>query len=218
MNRLLVTSAVALVFGCVGLSATSAFAAHDYFNRASLGKTWVVPSGDGSLFITNNQLQGSSLSLGYDTRSAQDTKASALLYLNGTDLEYGAVAVGDIAGGNNIFVKLQSQNADGVFEYGGFYVGNNSGVDFFQLDSTVPSPAKLSVSLCGSVAVMRIDSAAGVQRYSFDYGTTFGTGGGLGTYGNISLDNYKSGAANCADAIGATVIKGSSARDLSLSK
>jgi hypothetical protein len=173
----------------------------------------------GSLFITNNQLQGDTGSLGYDTRSAGDSKASALLYLNGVDLQYGAVAVGDIASGNNAFVKLQSQNADGVFEYGGFYVGNNGGGYFFQLNSTAASPAKLAVSLCGTQAVMRIDSPSGVQRYVYDYGISFGTGGGLGTYGNISLDNYRSTAAKCADdAVGATVIKGSNARDLSLSK
>jgi hypothetical protein len=195
-------------------------AARDNFDRTSLGNKWVVPSGDGSLFITNDQLQGSSLSLGYFKKSASDTKTTATVYLNGTDLEYGAVAIGDVATGSNAFVKIQSQNADGMFEYGGFYVGNNGGVDFFQLTSTVPSPATLSVSLCGTVATMKIKSSAGMQKYSYDYGSSynFGTGGGLGTYGNISLDNYKSGAASCTDAIGATVIKGSNARDLSLSK
>jgi hypothetical protein len=74
--------------------------------------------------------------------------------------------------------------------------------------------------LCGTVATMKIKSSAGTQKYSYDYGSSynFGTGGGLGTYGNISLDNYKSTTATCTDAIGATIIKGSNARDLSLSK
>jgi len=215
MKNLLLLSSVVLG-GAVGLCATSAIAAHDFFNRSSLGNNWVVTSG--SLFITNNQLQGATGSLGYDTKSSGDSKATALLYLNGTDLEYGAVAVGDIASGNNAFIKLQSQNADGVFEYGAFYTGNNGGGSFFQLNSTAASPAKLAVSFCGTTAVMRIDSPSGVQRYIYDYGTNFGTGGGLGTYGNVSLDAYKSGAAKCADAIGATVIKGSNAKDVSLSK
>jgi hypothetical protein len=70
---------------------------------------------------------------------------------------------------------------------------------------------------------MKIKSAAGTQKYTFDYGTTFGTGGGLGTYGLISLDNYKSKAGGCtADggtfAKGARAIKGSDAKDLSLAK
>jgi hypothetical protein len=210
-----------LVIGVAALCATSAMAAKDNFDRSSLGNKWVVPSGDGSLYITNNQLQGTSLSLGYYKRSGSDTKASAIVYLNGTDTEYGAVAIGDIANGNNAFVKIQSQNADGLFEYGGFYVGDNGGVDFFQLNSTVPSPATLMVSLCGTVATMKIKSASGTQKYSYDYGSSysFGTGGGLGTYGNVSLDNYRSGTASCTkDAEGATVIRHSNARDLSLAK
>ena len=210
------------VAGSIALCTTSAMAAKDNFDRASLGKKWVVPAGDGALFITNNQLQGNSLSLGYDKKSGGDPTVSADVYLNGTDLEYGAVAVGDIATGNNAFVKLQEQNGSGMFEYGGFYVGNNSSVSFFQLNSPVPSPATMTVSLCGTVATLKIKSAAGKQTYTYDYGTSFGTGGGLGTYGLISLDNYKSKAGGCAldggIARGATVVKGSNARDLSLSK
>jgi hypothetical protein len=221
MNKVLKLGTAALVIGGSALCCTSVMAAKDNFDRSTLGNKWVVPSGDGSLYITNNQLQGASLSLGYDKRSASDTKAAAIVYLNGTDVEYGAVAIGDIASGNNAFVKIQSQNADGMFEYGGFYVGNNGSVDFFGLNSTVPSPATLSVSLCGTVATMKIKSSAGTQKYSYDYGSgySFGTGGGLGTYGNISLDNYKSGTATCTkDAEGATVITHSNAHDLSLSK
>ncbi|HTK79555.1 MAG TPA: hypothetical protein VL286_03865 [Rhizomicrobium sp.] len=195
---------------------TSAMAAHDNFDRADLGNKWVVVSPN--LYISNNQLKGDSLALGYDKKSASDTTVKATLFLNGTDLEYGAVASGNIASGNNAFVKLQEQNGSGEFEYGGFYVGNNGGGNFFQLNSPVPSPATLTLSFCGTVATMKIKSAAGTQKYTYDYGTTFGTGGGLGTYGNISLDDYKSKLGGCADAVGATVIKGSNARDLSLVK
>ena len=49
------------------------------------------------------------------------------------------MASGDIASGNNAFAKVQSQNGDGLFEYGGLYVGNNGGGDFFQLDTPVGS-------------------------------------------------------------------------------
>jgi hypothetical protein len=37
---------------------------------------------------------------------------------------------------------------------------------------------------------MRITSAAGTQIYTYDYGTSFGGGAGLGTYGLIRLDNF----------------------------
>jgi len=206
------------VAGGAALCTTSAMAAKDNFDRTSLGNKWVVPTGDGSLYITNNQLQGASLSLGYDKKSSSDSTVTATVYLNSTDTEYGAVASGDIAGGNNAFVKIQSQNADGMFEYGGFYTGNNIGGYFFALNSTVPSPATLTVSFCGTVATMKIKSAAGTQKYKYDYGTSFGTGGGLGTYGLVSLDNYRSKAGTCAYDADAIVIKGSNARDLSLSK
>ncbi|HKF03819.1 MAG TPA: hypothetical protein VKB49_15980 [Candidatus Sulfotelmatobacter sp.] len=54
----------------------------------------------------------------------------------------------------------------------------------------MPSPAILDVFFCGTVATMRITSAAGIQVYTNDYGTTFGPGAGLGTYGSVGLDNF----------------------------
>lgn len=205
-----------LVIGVAVLCATSAMAAKDNFNRTSLGSNWVVTSG--TLSISNDQLVGSTGALGYDSQSSNDNQAKALLYINGTDLEYGAVAVGNVANGTNAFVKLQEQNSDGAFEYGAFYTGNNGGGDFFQLDSTVPSPALLTVTMCGTMAVMKIKSSAGTQKYKYDYGTSVGTGGGLGTYGNISLDNYKSRNTGCTDARDAKWAHPSNVRDLSLTK
>jgi hypothetical protein len=109
------------------------------------------------------------------------------VFLGSTDLEYGAVALGNIAGGNNAFVKIQAATGAGTFDHGAFYVGNNgSGVYFAPL----PSLAILDVFFCGTTATMRITSAAGVQIYANNYGTTFGPGGGLGTYGSVGLDNY----------------------------
>jgi hypothetical protein len=198
------------------LCASSALAAGDNFNRSQLGKKWVVTSR--SLFIADDQLQGKSGALGYDIKSGSDTGATATVYLNGTDIQYGAVALGDIAGGNNAFVKIQSQDGDGQFEYGAFYIGNNGEGEFFPLKDPVSSPATISAWFCGTYGFLRIKSSAGSQKYYYDYGTSFGSGAGLGTGGAISLDNYWSGTANCSDAEGATEIKGSTARDLSLSK
>src|SRR5215472_3881497 len=191
------------VAGVVLLSATSALAGSDAFNRPNLGNNWVVTAG--SLSIAHHEMVGTSLSLGYQTASSNDQAASAVVFLGGTDTEYGAVAVGNIAAGNNAFVKIQEQNGTGMFEYGGFYTGNNVQVDFFALASPVPSPAILDVSFNGTTtATMRITSAAGVQTYTYDYGTTFGPGAGLGTYGFIGLDNFvgfQGGGQDTADAI-----------------
>jgi hypothetical protein len=172
----------------------------------------------GSLFITNDQLQGATGSLGYFKKSANDSQASALVTLGGTDLEYGAVAVGDVASGANAFVKIQEENADDMFEYGAFYNGNNSGSEFFELNSPVPSPATLTVKVCGTTATMTIKSSAGTQKYTYDYGASVGAGGGLGTYGDVFLDNYKSKAAKCGFDPEATVVKATNVRDPSQSK
>jgi hypothetical protein len=204
----------------ISLSAASAFGqgVSDAFNRPALGTRWAVLSG-GSLSISNHELVGSSLSLGY-IKNAKNTAGSAVVFLNSTDLEYGAVALGNIAGGNNAFVKIQAQSGNQTFDTAGFYTGNNGGGTFFTLSSPVPSPAVLDVFFCGTTATMRITSAAGVQTYTNNYGNTFGSGGGLGTYGSVGLDNYVGFPSGCKDAPvkGIPASQMPSAKDLSLEK
>jgi hypothetical protein len=81
----------------------------------------------------------------------------------------------------------------------------------------VPSLAILDVFFCGTTATMRITSAAGVQIYTNNYGTTFGPGGGLGTYGSVGLSGFASG---CKDAPvgGVSASEMPHERDLSLVK
>ena len=191
-----------IALAVVSLFATSALAQKgaDGFNRTALGSGWVVTSG--TLSISNHQMVGSREGLGYIKSSTLNkaTAASVVVFLNSTDLEYGAVALGNIAGGNNAFVKIQAQDGTGTFDTAAFYTGNNGGGNFFTLSSAVPSPAVLDVFFCGTVATMRITSAAGVQTYTNDYGTKFGVGGGLGTFGSVGLDNYDGFASGCHDA------------------
>jgi len=202
MKNTLICRIVTLAIVGLSMSATSALAQKgaDAFNRLSLGGNWVITAG--SLSISNKQLVGTTGSLGYlkTMTSSSATAATAVVFTGGTDLEYGAVALGNIAGGSNAFVKIQSQNGLGSFDHGAFYTGNNGSGNFFTLSSAVPSPAILDVFFCGTVAHMRITSAAGVQNYTNDYGTTFGIGGGLGTYGSVRLDNFDGFASGCNDA------------------
>ena len=220
MKKTLICTIVTLaVAGGVCLSATSAMAAgSDAFNRPRLGSNWVATAG--SLAIKNHELVGKTLSLGYFTGSVHDTAASAVVFLGGTDLEYGAVALGDIAGGNNAFVKIQAQDGTETFDTAGFYTANNVGGVFFTLSSAVPSPATLDVFFCGTVATMRITSAAGIQTYTNDYGTTYGPGGGLGTYGSVGIDNYVGFPSACTDAMESAIPASAMPRatDLSLAK
>src|SRR5437660_5690990 len=148
MKRCEIAAKVALSLGTVVLCASSAMAARDNFNRSRLGRNWVVTSG--SLYTTNEQLQGTSGALGYDTKSAGDMAATVTVYLNGTDIQYGAVALGDIGGGNNAFIKIQSQDSDGQFEYGAFYLGNNGEGEFFPLKEMASSPATITAWFCGT--------------------------------------------------------------------
>src|SRR5450432_2191411 len=82
--------------------------------------------------------------------------------------------------------------------------GRNEEVDFHGEKRSNQTHASTS----DPVATMTIKSSAGKQKYTYDYGTTFPTGGGAGTYGTIALDNYKSKAAGgCAESVGAQAIK-----------
>jgi hypothetical protein len=191
---------IALAAAGVLLSATSALAGgSDSFNRPHLGPKWTIKAG--SLAISNHEMVGATLSLGSLNASSRDTAASAVVILGSTDLEYGAVALGNIQGGNNAFVKIQSQNGSGTtFDTAGFYNGNNIGGVFFTLASPVPSPAIVDVFFCGTTATMRITSAAGVQTYTNNYTTTYGTGAGLGTFGSVRLDNFIGFPSACTDA------------------
>jgi hypothetical protein len=141
---------------------------------------------------------GTSVALGYIKTSILDkaTAASTVVFLGGTDLEYGAIALGNIAGGNNAFVKIQAQNAAGTFDHGAFYTGNNGTGTFFALSSPVPSPALLDVFFCGTTATMSITSVVGVQIYTNNYKTMFG----IGTGGSVGLDNFVGFGSGCKDA------------------
>jgi hypothetical protein len=198
------------------LFATSALAAGDTFDRTVLGNRWVATAG--SLAISGNLFVGSDGSLGYDRKSVADTTVKAIVYLPGTGLRYGAVASGYIAGGNNAFVKIQSQDGTGQFDHAAFYTGNNGGGSFFTLNSPVASPATLTVSFCGTVATMTIKGGSRTQVYTYDYGTSFGAGAGLGTYGSVALDNFKATTGGCAMAQRGKKITGSNAQDRSLLK
>lgn len=219
MKNISIYKIVTLAVVGATLSATSALAQKgaDAFNRLSLGTTWVVTSG--SLSISNKQLVGATGSLGYlKTLTANSaTAASVVVTLGSTDLEYGAVALGNIAGGNNAFVKIQAQNGAGTFDHGAFYNGNNSGSDFFALSSPVPSPAILDVFFCGTTMHMRITSAAGVQNYTNNYGTNYGVGGGLGTYGSVGLDNFIGFGSGCNDAAEHAIPSSDMPHDIDLS-
>jgi len=219
MKSSFVSKIVALAVTGASLSVIPAFAGSDAFNRPKIGKQWVAVSG--SIGISNREFVGSTLSLSYQKTSASNTAATAVIRLGSSDVEYGAIALGNIAGGNNAFIKLQSQNGSGTtFDTAGFCTGNNNDVDFFLLPTPVPSPAVVDAFFCGTTATMRITSAAGIQAYTFNYGTAYPSGAGLGTYGLVGLDNFIGFASACTDVVEGAVDAATmpKATDLSLAK
>jgi len=197
------------------VAAPSAFAAKDNFDRIDLGPRWVMTQG--ALRIVNQELLGNNLSSqGYFTRSAKALAVSAKVTLNGLRDQAGIVTVGDSIAATNAMVKIQMQDETGMFEYGAFYLGLNGNGPFFKLTSPMASPATLTAWLNGSVATMTIQSVSGIQTYQYDYGKPLGTGGGLGTFGMASLDDYKSVLRVAAPQVKPVVITGSNAQDLSL--
>ena len=150
--------------------------------------------------LGRQELVGTTLAIGTFNSGGSLSAASEVVFLHGTALQYGAIALGNIAGGSNAFVKIQSQNGSGTtFDTAAFYTGNNGSGTFFTLTSPVPSPAVLDVFFCGTTAIMRITSSTGVQTYSNNYGQTFGLGDGAGTFGPIGLDNFVANPSKCTD-------------------
>ena len=174
----------------VTLTANVALAGGDAFNRKTLGATWQVVAPSMAINSTG-QLTGSSLSLGSFTGGSANNAGSVVVNLTGTGLQYGAIALGNVAGGNNAFIKIQQQNGAGTFDHGAFYTGNNGSGTFFALTTPATSPAVLDAYFCGTTAVMRIVAANGVQTYTNNYGATYGNGAGLGIYGSTTLDNFE---------------------------
>jgi len=195
-----------LVFGAAVLTAavsiSAANAAKDDFNRDQLGPKWKVVAG--SLFIQNDALQGSGGALGYFKPSKAAVSASVTANPTGP---FAAVALGDIAHLNNIYVQVG--NAAGQWGFGSFAEGNNSNGTTFQMKALLAGPIRITVSMCGTVATLAIKSTLGgkAQKYTFDYGKTFPTGAGLGMSSNTALDDYQSKTAGCKTDPTATVIR-----------
>lgn len=99
---------------------------------------------------------------------------------------------------NSYFIKVQNQGGGGSgFNYAAFYYGNNSGVNFFLLNSPFTS-GRITASFLGTTATLDIDSnfdGIADQTYTYDYGvSTGGTGIGLGLFGTAQADNFGTSA------------------------
>jgi hypothetical protein len=179
-----------LIAGFVGaLCVAPTFAAHDSFSRQELGPTWTVDQGD--LYLQGKKLHGATLSVGTFNRARHDTSATVDVAAYGNGIAYGAITIGDVAEGTNVFMKIQTQNGQGTFDTAGFYTGNNGGGYFFAVDLPPTNKIRMTGSMSGTVATMTFTDTEGnvLASYSYDYGFVPKKGGiGLGTWGNVGLD------------------------------
>jgi hypothetical protein len=178
-------------------TATAGMGILDNFDRADgpLGSNWTVQNG--TVSIVNNEAVGSDFALAtYNGVTSNALEAD--VRANGTNLQYVGLVLGYADLNNNLFMKVQEQNASGKFEFAAFYYGNNGGSwdspGFFTLDSPFTS-AHMRVELTGGVVTMTfsgIDGGSGIETYtSASVPGTIGTGIGiLGFDGYATLDNF----------------------------
>jgi hypothetical protein len=183
MQRKIIAAAIALG---ISLCATSA-GANDKFNRATLGNRWWMSTG--SFFLANNELQGTTGAEGFFIDSVLATSATVTVTLHGTGVQYGAITVGSLDT-LHAFVKIQSQDGAGMFDHVGFSSTNNGSGPFFTMTPPMASPATMTVSMVGTLALLTVKSATGTQTYVNQYPGLFNGGTGLGTFGPVSLDNF----------------------------
>jgi len=185
------------------LLALAPFGVLDNFNRADgpLGANWVVQAGSfGIVSLTARGSSGLATFVG-----GSGTALEADVATNGTaNTDFVGLVLDYADEANNLFLKVQTQNAAGTFNTAGCYVGNNGtsgqfGLNFFNLSSTFAT-AHMRVERVGTTVTLtftNIDGGSGTQTYVCTGApATGGTGIGMGGFDGVaSLDNFAGVAA-----------------------
>jgi len=169
----------------------------DDFNRVALGPDWTVRSG--SFNLNGSTVGGTNGSLmTYGPGSGQQS-ATIDVFFDGTgSIQYGALVLGYGSLGQCAFIKIQNDfggNGDPYIDSGAFYYGNNGTGSFFLISGfNGIESARITATLTGTQATLSIDSnfdGVAEATYTYNYtGLTFGTGVGVGIFGNTRLDNF----------------------------
>lgn len=154
-----------------------------------MGPNWIEQAGD--FQITSGRASGSDRAL-MTFVGATSNRLSVDAFPSGS-LSYVALVLGYANLNNNLFMKVQNQSST-LFNYAGFYYGNNGSQYFFPLSSPFAS-ARMTASLVGSIAYLEFDTdfdGTPEQTYSYSgYSLgSLGTGIGLGSYGWATMDNF----------------------------
>jgi hypothetical protein len=183
----------------------------DNFNRPDgpIGPNWNVLSGSFAVQSNQGTSTGSAIqSIRHATANAgyASQPMSVDVICVGTGLQYVALQSG-LGGSDNLYIKVQSQNALGTFNTFGIYHGSNgggwggAGTGFFTLTAPFQS-ARMTVTISNGGDHLQVDfdtdfNGTPDQTYSADgvnlISGGFGTGWGIGAYNQSYFDNWNVG-------------------------
>ncbi|MFZ0533728.1 MAG: hypothetical protein WAM09_11155 [Anaerolineales bacterium] len=179
-------------------------AIQERFNRQDgpLGSNWLIRNG--SISIRNNTASSatnvSNLAT-YNGLGSNSVEGDVSLTLPHS-LQYSGFVLNYGPGVNNIFVKIQDNNADGMFDSAACYTGNNNsgalfGLGFFTLAPSPFATAHMQVTVDENRTVKliltRIDGGSGSQIYTCTGAPPAeGYGVGIASFGGGIIDNSQS--------------------------
>jgi hypothetical protein len=175
----------------------------DDFNRpnGSLGASWAVING---AFTINNNLAQTALGnttanlAVYNGIGVNSLEADISIQPGGNNTQYTALVLNldSDTVANDLFIKVQDNNKDGLFDTGGCYRGNNAGefgLGFFNLTSAFASAhmrVEVSTARTVTLTLSQINGGSASQTYVCNGAPAFeGVQVGIGSYGGGRIDN-----------------------------
>jgi hypothetical protein len=190
----------------VGSGATGrATSACDDFNRAnsaSMGADWLEQTGD--IEVSSNQGHGLvNFSLMTHTNASSSYIGSTVStrFDHGGGLVYVATVAGYAGIYDNVFVKIQDNDIDGLYDRVFFYYGNSAGSwgqPSYYFDLAVPTLSgnmTMSFDATGDICYLDVENDMSGLTESFSstgllaVAGGLGTGFGIGTYGSAYFDD-----------------------------
>jgi DNA-binding beta-propeller fold protein YncE len=173
----------------------------DDFNRPDgpLGPNWTVQWG--SFAIVSQAARGTSMGLATHASGTGDAIAMDIASDGSTEVQYAAAVLNYGGGATNLFIKIQAQDFNTNFNWGGCYTGNNNGgalfgLGFFSLTQPFASAhMEVSVDAARTVTInlTNIDGGALPDQQYVCTGAPPPEGpaiGMAGLSGRSSIDNF----------------------------
>jgi len=170
----------------------------DNFNRGdgSLGSDWTVH--EGSFSITGEMVVGTGRATYDDYMGDGDSAEADVTATIAPSTQYTGLLLNYGRGDNNLFIKVQQQDASGKFHAVGCYTGNNGspfGPGFFSLDSPFTTAHMKATRVWDTVTLVFSNIDGGTQpsqTYVCD-GAPYPEGNGvgiIGLQGYAKIDNF----------------------------